>query len=503
MFNKCLLRSIVLIVAGLQLTACATNNAVNNESISESVAIIASNRKVIDPETVKAKDVTEEKDAEGNITVNAMLANDTTKSFSYDVLDLEPNYDDISALTIDIGDENSLEAGAENVVKFVDNDVELASGGIYVLKGSLDGQVRIKKGIGDRTLLVLDSININVMDKSAIYSDDTRLLIRLIDGSNNTISGESIEVANSNKFSAIYSKESISITGNGELNIDGKFSNAIESKDVLTILSGDINTTINGDGLKGKNGVLVRDGNIKIKSGDDGIKATDETNGSIFLQGGNITIKAKGKGISADKELIVAGGSVQVDSKKECMEALTVDLMGGVVNLIAGEDGINASDKKQDKKANQTGVYTSLSGTYLIIDSQMDAIDSNGDLYMSGGTVLISSSTDDNERIIDYNGSVRCSGGEMIGVGPSARMQDLGDNSNQNYIVVYYNEVMPAGLINVLDSANNSLLSLAADKEYRAALITSPKLEIGKKYTVVSSEDTKTIEITSVKTEIR
>ena len=79
MFNKCLLRSIVLIVAGLQLTACATNNAVNNESISESVAIIASNRKVIDPETVKAKDVTEEKDAEGNITVNAMLANDTTK----------------------------------------------------------------------------------------------------------------------------------------------------------------------------------------------------------------------------------------------------------------------------------------------------------------------------------------------------------------------------------------------------------------------------------------
>ena len=143
-------------------------------------------------------------------------------------------------------------------------------------------------------------------------------------------------------------------------------------------------------------------------------------------------------------------------------------------------------------------------GGEINIDAVMDGIDSNGDLYLEGGKTYISASENDNERIIDYNGAVTCHiGTELIGVGPSVRMQDLGKKPKQSYIIVYYKEKMSAdNNIELKDEGNNTILSFKPNKTYRAAIITSANLEVGNNYKIVSGEKELDIKLVEGKNEI-
>ena len=123
---------------------------------------------------------------------------------------------------------------------------------------------------------------------------------------------------------------------------------------------------------------------------------------------------------------------------------------------------------------------------------------------MDGGKMFISATTSDYERIIDYNAEVRLTGGEMIATGPYEKMQDLGDTPQQNYIIVYYNDVRPEGsTVSLVDNQGNTLLTFTPNKFYKSAIITTDKLVTGNKYTIVSGDVAKDIVISAGKNELR
>ena len=413
-------------------------------------------------------------------------------SVSYDVLDLEPEYDDDAAIKINFDEKNVPDNAADSVSED-DENVILKSGGIYVLKGTLkDKRIKVGEGLGERVEIVLDGFVYDGNKDCVIYSPDKncKVLIFLTDGSDNVINLNTSSNANEkvNEKAAIFANGDLSFNGKGKLTINTEFESCVVSKNNLVFIGGHYILNTKGDAIKSKEKLLMRSGNFNITSGDDAIKVTSEKDGYFHFENAMLFIASGDKGISSDNEVHVVGGEINIDSKGEGIGGKIVDMSGGHVKIKSGDDGINANDKNQNKKDNQKGVYVRISGGKLKIDAAMDGIDSNGDLLLEGGNLFISGAENDNERIIDYNGDItllNTPGMNMIGVGPGAKMQDFGDNAEQNYIVVYFDEYARVmSTIEVTDENGNMILSYEANKPYKAALITSPKLIKGKTYIV-------------------
>jgi len=84
-----------------------------------------------------------------------------------------------------------------------------------------------------------------------------------------------------------------------------------------------------------------------------------------------------------------------------------VQINGGTVTVNASDDGINASSKSScyDIVAEFNGGYV----TVVMGAGDTDGIDSNGDLYIRGGTVDVTG-----QSAFDYDGRAEYTGGTII-----------------------------------------------------------------------------------------
>lgn len=446
-----------------------------------------------------------EKNAFGEV-----LSNINIKAFEYDVIDLEEEYDEMAAVLINF-DNGTVPEGFESLVSDDGDNVIIKSGGIYKLTGTLKNKrLWVEKGLGERVQLILDGLIIDTNKYSSIrIVNDVIAQIFLANDSENVIS---IEVEGNPKQDAmnrtgIFSRNSLTFTGKGKLIINSNSDNvsAVESDDRIVFIKGTYQFNTKDDSLRAKNSIIFREGDFIINSGDDAIKVKNDNGGLIYLDKPNLSIKSGDKGIVSDDQVLILGGNTYIDSIGESISGKTINILDGNISLKSGDDAINSTDGKQDKKSNQTGVYTRIVGGTLDIDAKMDGIDSNGDLYLEGGHIFINGAENDNERIIDYNGKVTC-GSELMfcGVGPGAKMQDFGDDPFRNYLIIYFKEPMkPSDTIRIVDESNNQIFVFTAKKTYMAALIALNELESGKTYKIIVGDKIFTHTITKGKNEIR
>ena len=432
------------------------------------------------------------------------------KLFEYDLLDLEEAYDDMAALTIDF-DKGTVPEGSEALIRDEGDNVMIKSGGIYRLTGTLTNKrIWIEEGIGERTQLVLDGLKINTDKYSPIrVVGNVIAQIFLADGSENEIN---LVVDGNPKQDAItptgiFSRNALTFNGKGKLtiNCNQNFASSVESDDKVIFIRGNYDFNTKGDAIKAKNEVVFREGNFTINAGDDAIKVKNDNGGCVYIENANLNIKSGDKGITSDDQVLILGGNAYIDSFGESIGGKVVNIFGGNISLKSGDDAINSTDKNQNKKSNQTGVFTRIAGGTLDIEATMDGIDSNGDLYLEGGNVFINGANNDNERIIDYNGIVTC-GKELTfcGVGPGSKMQDFGDNAMENYIVIYFKEPMKSSdMIKIFDENDNQVLVFSPTKEYKAALIALNDLKTGKTYKITVGDKTFTKTIVDGRNEIR
>lgn len=263
------------------------------------------------------------------------------------------------------------------------------------------------------------------------------------------------------------------------------------ASDVPAEQTADNTTKESQKGLKAGTALLIGGGTCTIDSADDAV----HSNGSLTVTGGTCTVSTGDDGFHADGALTVEDGTIAIGTSYEGLEGATVDIKGGDIRLTASDDGINAAGGSDgetetggfgaDSFGSGDSYYVRVSGGFLSVDAGGDGIDSNGDLFLEGGTILVNGPTDSGNDALDYQGTCTVTGGVLAAAGSAGMAQAPGDGSTQNVVMVYFEEAQAAGtLVNLSDSAGNSVLTVTPAKEFQSIVLSAPGLTKGETYAV-------------------
>lgn len=349
--------------------------------------------------------------------------------------------------------------------------------GTYVLSGELQGQVLVEAKDKEVTL-ILDNVDITSESSAAIYvKKAANVTITLADGSNNTLTDGTEYVYDDQEKeepnSTLFSKSDLTIDGNGTLTINANFNNGIKTKDILTVLSGNINITAVNDGLSGNDGINISGGNITLDVGDDGIHS--------------------------EADLVISGGNITVINSYEGLEGENVYINGGNIDVTSSDDGINAAGGSDDSTAgigresfgegSDTHVY--INGGTVLVHADGDGIDSNGSIFMTGGTVTVYGPTDNADGAIDYETGMTVSGGTLIAVGSSGMACAPTSTENQSFIMVNVNGSEGQEVI-VTDSDNTEMIRFTAQKKFSNLVLSTADIVEGETYYISVDNNEKT-----------
>ena len=266
---------------------------------------------------------------------------------------------------------------------------------------------------------------------------------------------------------------------------------------------GKVSSDTSAKGLKGVGEVLVTGGTFVIDSCDDAI----HSNGNVTISGGNLTLSTGDDGVHADEKVTVSGGEINITESYEGLEGATVDISGGTVRITASDDGINAAGgadqsgfggwRPGDTFGSSSSYSINISGGVIYVNASGDGLDSNENLYISGGEIYVSGPTDNGNGALDYDGTATITGGVLVAAGSSGMAQNFGNGSTQGSILLSFSS-WSTDPVTVKDSSGNTLISYTPDKRYNCVVVSCPGLVKGGSYTVSACGQTQTVTLANL-----
>ena len=453
-----------------------------------------------------------------------------------------------------------------------DGNVVIAQAGRYVISGALnDGSVIVSADSSAKVWILLDGADITCSDDACLRVEQAeKVFLTLADGTQNSMtSGAAYSEAAlaDNTGGVIFSHDDLTVNGSGSLTLTAAYKHGIDVNDELTITGGSITIDAPQDGIHVNDGLNIEEASLKIRAGDEGLNLqgpdtllyiasgsfdidstgaavksaadllieggsfelrTDadgiHSGGSLTVTGGALTIRAADDGIHADSSVGITGGSILISECYEGIEALTIDISGGEIELYPTDDGLNANGGFSGfgpgmfgalgDTADNTAVQTQITETWIHISGgsltivnatarDADGIDSNADIVISGGVIRVSLTSSGGNNAIDYasenGGSCVITGGELIACGSSAMAERFSDASTQCVALYNLGYSAEAGTeVRVLDGAGREILSYAAPCDFSSVSLSSPAFKLGETYTVVVGDEEGEITFDSV-----
>lgn len=293
--------------------------------------------------------------------------------------------------------------------------------------GSLNVYGNYNNGIHTKSYVVIDkgvNLYVNTTYNHGIKASDAVV----INGGiiNIESSGEGAKGINCEKDIVINGgRTSVICTGNGEWDtedLETKAATCIKCDSIMTIKGGEINVKATGSGGKGLKAdweAYISGGKIRVIT-EGGLYYSNGTQESHNYTGNTdnlddaYTSSPKGIKVGTKNEhgvLQITGGDLMVRTSGTNGEGIeskgTLDITAGSVMVSAYDDAINSS-----------GDLTISGGTVVAVGVNNDGIDSNGDMYLKGGT-LIAMGAGGAEAGIDINEQKRLyiSGCNIFGIG--------------------------------------------------------------------------------------
>ncbi len=168
-------------------------------------------------------------------------------------------------------------------------------------------------------------------------------------------------------------------------------------------------------GIKADNEVLISGGTVTVNSYDDAIHANGGTTlengetstGNVVITGGTLALFSKDDAVHADGTLTVSGGTIAISGCYEGLEGNTVVTNDGDISIVSSDDGINATAT--------SGTGITFKGGTVYVYAGGDGVDSNSrtqyqGILFDGATVTIISTSGGDSSIDTENGYTYTSG---------------------------------------------------------------------------------------------
>lgn len=413
-----------------------------------------------------------------------------------------------------------------------DGGVVIRNGGAYILSGELtDGSICVNAYDSSKVWLLFDGVNVTCSDDASFRIDQAdKVFLTLADGSENSLaSGESYtqEALDDGTDGAIFAHDDLTINGSGSLTVTAAYQHGIVANDDLVITGGKLTVTAPADGIRANDSLRVKDAEISATSGDDGIvvdeaegyfyaesgtiavRADDDgihSAGSAIIAGGEFTINAGDDGIHADGAVTISGGTVTIPQCNEGIEGAAIDVTGGDLTIHPSDDGINANgavsgiggiSAAETAQTESAEAYLRISGGSVTIINESgrdaDGLDSNGNLYIDGGTVRISLNGDGSNSALDYasesGGVCEITGGTVIACGGSSMAEQFSATSTQGSALYTIASAAQAGTELTVTDGSSVLLSWDVPCSFTSAAVSCPQMVLNGTYRITAGSE--------------
>ena len=422
--------------------------------------------------------------------------------------DLTQTYDSSDATEIKLtGD--SAECDSKNV-KIDGSTITISSKGTYILSGQLENGQIIVDADDEKVQIVLDNADITCEGSAALYvkSADKVFLTSAKDSENTLASTGDFanDDSDDNIDGATFAKDDITINGQGTITVTCEADHGIVGKDDVRVTGGTLVVEAKGHAIAGKDSVRITGATIDITTEDDGIHAgssDDDDAGFVYIESGNISISAGDDGIHANGECRIAGGDIDITKSYEGIEGAQIYVTDGNITLKSSDDGFNAAGGNDSSGFGGMGgdsfggfgagsdeYELNISGGTILVDADGDGLDSNGNLYISGGDILVYGPKDSANGALDYGEGCEgvISGGTIIACGASGMAENFSDSSTQGAIMVTVAQSNVTGDVTLYDADGNALISCSPTKSYNNVVISCPEIVDGATYTVTCGD---------------
>ena len=319
---------------------------------------------------------------------------------------------------------------------------------------------------------------------------------------------------------AIHCTSDINITG-GTLNLSSESKKGISGHGDVTIGDGDITITKSTEGIESKKILTINGGNIDITASDDGLNSggTGANQNGVFGGGTNMQ-----GGQQGNRGQIGRQNSDGQDGNQMTPPEMPSDKNGGQMTppeMPNGQDGnqMTPPDMSSDQNGGQmtppnmqqaegneqdSEHHIQINDGNIKIVADADGIDSNGSLFINGGTVTVDAQATGAESAFDTDGAFIVNGGTIIGVSGSGMDESPNSYSAQNVILAYTTSQISTGdEVKITDSNGKTIAEYTAVKGGSKIVYSSDKLKTGEMYTVYASgEEVGSAEIESSITKI-
>lgn len=233
---------------------------------------------------------------------------------------------------------------------------------------------------------------------------------------------------------------------------------------------------------KNSNYFIVIDGaRVKINSSDDAIHTNS---GNVLIKGGTLDLTTLDDGIHADELVKIDGGEITVNGSYEGIEGAYVEIGGGTIYITASDDGINAAS--DDESVNE---HIIISGGTITVDASGDGLDSNGTIYVLGGTLIVYGPTTGADTGLDADGGILIDGGNVF-VASSKEMLEIPASNSKSNVLVYGVNTVPAGSEIILTNADGGeMVRITLKKQAQAIILSTPELATNGTYSLYADEN--------------
>ena len=227
--------------------------------------------------------------------------------------------------------------------------------------------------------------------------------------------------------------------------------------------------------------IVIDGARVKINSSDNAIHTNS---GNVLIKVGTLDLTTLDDGIHADELVKIDGGEITVNGSYEGIEGAYVEIGGGTIYITASDDGINAAS--DDESVDE---HIIISGGTITVDASGDGLDSNGTIYVTGGTLIVYGPTTGADTGLDADGGILIDGGNVFVASSKEMLEIPASNSKSNVLVYGVNTVQAGSEIILTNADGGEMVRITLKKQAQAIILSTPELATNGTYSLYADEN--------------